>query len=244
MIFKEGTLMKLFSLTLTALILIAFTAGAQTTWVEDFDSYAPGALAAQSDWDFWLDNPAYEAFVVASPARSLPHSVEIQGNVSDVIAVLSGATTGYWTISSWSFIPGNCTGEQWWILLNTYDLPAGLFNWSCHVFLDPLNGLVRDYDGAATLPLIFDQWVEVKAEIDLDNNLQTVYYNNQVLFHDSWTEHSGDGGGQLQIACLDLWGGGRGGLDTSGFWDDILIEGNYVVPTEQTSWGNVKSLFR
>ncbi len=236
--------MKLLSMTLTALILIAFTAGAQTTWVDDFDSYAPGPLAAQSDWDFWDSNPLYEAFVVAGPARSLPNSVEIQGNASDVVAVLSGATTGFWTVSGWSFIPGNCTGEQWWILLNTYDVPAGLFNWSVNIVLDPLDGLVRDFDSAATLPLIFDQWVEVRAEIDLDNNLQTAYYNNQVLFTDSWTDHSGAGGGELQIACLDLWGGLLGGPGTSGFWDDILIEGNFVVPTEHTSWGKVKSLFR
>lgn len=145
--------MKLLSMTLTALILIAFTAGAQTTWVEDFDSYTLGPLAAQSEWDCWEDNSVFEAIVVDGPARSLPNSVELLGNISDVVAVFSEPTTGYWTISSWSFIPGNCTGQQWWILLNTYDVPAGLYNWSCQVFLDPLNSLVRDWDGTTTLPV-------------------------------------------------------------------------------------------
>ena len=40
-----------------------------------------------------------------------------------------------------------------------------------------------------SLPIITDQWVQIRVEIDLDANTHSVYYNNQLLYGGvSWSE--------------------------------------------------------
>ena len=228
----------LITITVTCtLACLPAVATAQIFWDEDFDSYPAGGLIGNGGWTGWDGNPSFDANVVNTISLSAPNSVEIV-QTSDVVQAFTGATYGQWLITAWCYIPANSTGEQFWIMLNQY-APGGTQNWSLQVLFDMSLGEVQDYNSPATLPIVYDQWIELRVEIDLDADLQTVFYDNQRLFADSWTGHVGDPG-ILQIAALDLFSNGGSPI----YWDDIILAGPDVVAAERTSWGELKSSYR
>jgi len=222
-----------------ALVCLPAAASAQIFWEEDFDSYAPGGLIGNNGWAGWDGNWAFDAVIVTSPVHSPPNSVEILPT-TDVIRLFSGATYGTWVITAWCYIPCNSTGIQYWIMMNEY-VSGGQSSedWSLQVQFDSDLGQVRDYNGPGTLPLICDDWVELKIEVDLDTDVQTVYYNNQMLFTDSWSSHVAPGG-LLQIRCLDLYGNNASSI----YWDTIVMAGPGAVGVEHTTWGQLKSSYK
>jgi hypothetical protein len=61
------------------------------------------------------------------------------------------------------------------------------------------------------------------SKIDLDNDIQTFYYNDDLLYQDSWTDHV-SGNGLLNIGAVDLFANNA----SSVYYDDLsLVE---VVP--------------
>ena len=67
--------------------------------------------------------------------------------------------------------------------------------------------------------LITGQWVELRVEIDLDADTQTVFYNNQMLYTGSWTDGQ-SGGGALNIGAVDLFANGASVV----YYDDMVLE--------------------
>ena len=55
-----------------------------------------------------------------------------------------------------------------------------------------------------SLPLIANQWVEIRVEIDLDSDKQDFFYNNQLLYSGSWTNEV-SGAGAPEIAAVSLF---------------------------------------
>ncbi len=104
-----------------------------------------------------------------------------------------GITNGLWYAKAWTYVPSSASGEMFFILLNTYDgvcASGGPCNWSIQVAacrtgcvttgVNPgsvtnLGG--SDVAGGGSTSLLTDQWVELIAEINLDANTYTVYYN-------------------------------------------------------------------
>ncbi len=189
-----------------------------TLFFEDFDSYADGSdMHGQGGWKGWGNNPAAGALVTSDQAHSAPHSVDINGP-SDLVHEFSGFTAGQWVFTAWAYVPANAvTGPSFFILLNTY-ADGGPNNWSVQVQLDNTSGqVVSDFDGGS-LPLITDQWVEMRVEIDLDADVQTFYYDGQMLYTKSWAEGV-TGGGVANIGAVDLFANNS----TSVYYDDISL---------------------
>jgi hypothetical protein len=207
---------------------------ASAQWSDDFDSYANGqSLHGVGGWKGWDNNPAATAYVTNLYARSAPHSVDITPT-SDLVHEFSGYTSGAWVVTAWQYIPSTATGQQYFILLNTY-VDGGPNNWSTEIQF--ANGLVINDGDGASLPLIYDEWVEVRVEINLDTDLQTMYYGGSYLTQTSWTDGL-SGGGALNIGAMDLYSAGASDI----YYDDISIEAPPTA-TEPTSWGKVKALF-
>jgi hypothetical protein len=86
-------------------------------------------------------------------------------------------------------------------------------------FNSDLNLVVAEGEPAgAQLPLVRDQWMEIRVEIDLDNDIQKFYYGGDLLYECSWT-NGVSGGGILNIAAIDLWGNGASAV----YYDDICL---------------------
>ncbi len=201
-------------------------------WFENFDSYATGSqMHGQGGWKGWDNSPAAGALTSDAQAFSAPNSVDIVG-VSDLVHEYSGYTSGQWTYTAWQYIPDGYTGDQMFILLNTYN-DGGPYNWSTQVrFNSAANQVISDFDGGA-LPLITGEWVELRVEIDLDADLQTFYYDGQMLYQKSWVDGV-SGGGAANIAAVDLWGNSS----TSVYYDNISLNppGQNCPPANDIPW--------
>jgi hypothetical protein len=189
----------------------------QGGWSDNFDSYATGSqMHGQGGWKGWDNSPAAGALTSNAQALSAPNSVDILGG-SDLVHEYSGYTSGQWIYTAWQYVPSNFAGTSYFIMLNTYS-DGGSNNWSVQVQFDSTSGqLLSDNDGA-TLPLITGQWVEIRIEIDLDTDVQTFYYDDQMLYQKSWADGV-SGGGVANIAAVDLFANNA----SSVFYDNISL---------------------
>lgn len=196
-------------------VLAAMPVTAFADWFDDFESYAPGSgLHGQGGWEGWLGDATWDAYVTDTIAYSGSNSLDSVGT-TDIVQPFSGYTSGQWTFSAQQYIPRGFSGESYVILLNTY---TGSQNWSTQVRFDSALGMVESEFEGAQLPLIFDDWVEFRVDIDLDANSQSIYYDGSLLSAKSWTEGV-SGGGALNIGALDIFANGA----TSIYYDDISL---------------------
>lgn len=225
---------KLLPLLILALVVPGI---AQADWTENFDSYALGSgLHGQGGWHGWDGAPGANAFVSNVYSLSAPHSVSITG-ASDIVHDYAGYTTGAWIYTAWQYIPTGFTGISYFILLNTYN-NGGPYNWSTQIQFNATTGqAIFDPDNLA-LPLIIGQWVEIRVEIDMAANLQTVFYGGNMLVQKSWTEGN-SGGGALNIAAVDLFANNASPV----YYDDMSLLPDAPVPVQTSSWGQIKHIF-
>jgi hypothetical protein len=232
--------MKTIALSCLLAALVLLPAVALADWSDNFDSYVQGSgLHGQGGWHGWDGSAGADAYVSGVQSLSAPNSVEITGP-SDMVHEYTGSTSGTCVYTAWQFVPTDFAGTTYFILLNTY-ADLGTDNWSTQVNFASATGLVTN-DGVdgGTLPLIRERWVEIRVVIDLDANLQTFYYDNQLLYSSSWTENLSPGGGAVNIAAVDLFANGASPV----YYDDMSLVCGGTTPTENTTWGGVKSLFR
>jgi hypothetical protein len=188
-------------------------------WFDNFDSYGTDvSLHGVGGWKGWGNSPAATAYTRNTYARSTPNSVEIV-NVSDLVHEYSGYTSGIWNYTAWQYIPASATGESYFILLNQYDDAGVSNNWSTEVdFNGALDTVTNDGPAGGTLAMIRGEWVALRVEIDLYNDVQRFYYGGDLLFQDTWTGGmSGDG--ILNIGAVDLYANSASPV----YYDDISL---------------------
>jgi uncharacterized repeat protein (TIGR01451 family) len=201
-------------------------------WYDNFDSYAPGSqMHGQGGWKGWFNNPAAGALVSDAYSHSDPNSVAVVG-ATDLVHEYAGYTADTWTYTAWQYIPGTYSGQTYFIMLNTYNDDNVGLNWSTQVCFNSAtdrlyDDVAADCSSGASLSIVYDQWVEIRVEIDLDNDIQTLYYNGEMLYQDSWTDHvSGDGA--LNIGAVDLFANNASEI----YYDDISLVGECGNPAE------------
>ena len=215
-------------LTVGAALLLIVPA-ASANWSENFDSYALGSgLIGQGGWDGWAGSAVADAFVSDTQALSAPHSL-LSVPTTDIVQTFN-ETSGSWIMTGYCYIPTGSTGDQYFIMLNTYDGVA-VFDWSIQLEFHSDLGTVVDYYTSATTPIINDQWVQVRVEIDLALNLYDMYYNNVFLSSFAWQTS-----GVNEIAALDIFSDGGSTI----FWDDFDLMEDLAL--EHSTWGNIKTL--
>jgi len=197
------------------------------SWSDDFSSYTLGQFLdgdpTDGGWKGWDNDPTYGSFVVDTQELSVPHSVEIAGD-SDLVHEYSGYTVGQFTYVTWQYIPSDFVGETAFMLLNTYN-DGGDYSWSTQLRFNSDNGVVSsDFDGNE-LPLGFDQWIEIRVEIDLDADIQDIYYDGDLLVSKSWKDGV-TGGGVANIAAVDLFANAASAV----YYDDIYLTGEALTP--------------
>lgn len=194
--------------------------GPGANWIDHFDTYLTGSqMHGVGGWKGWANDPAAGALASATQARSAPNSVDIVG-ASDLVHEYTGfgPGTGTWTYTAWMYLPSGSTGSTYFIMLNTY-ADAGPFNWSVQVQFDnATTTVINTGTSAGTLPIVYDQWVELKVVIDLNADTQTFTYGGAVLYSGTWSGEV-SGGGAVNIAAVDLYANGA----SSAFYDDISL---------------------
>ncbi|GIW74657.1 MAG: hypothetical protein KatS3mg103_1179 [Phycisphaerales bacterium] len=191
---------------------LAVPALAQTTLIDDdFESYALGSgLAGQGGWDLWPGGS--DAVISDEQAFSGTQCFKAEAFETDLIFRMrdgSGmpiAQDGQWVFSCQTYMSSAAIGDFYVILLNQFnDADPAMSNWSMQLRLGTADLTVESQFDGNTTDLILDQWVEVRAEIDLDADLFDIYYNDELLAEDLiWSENV-SGGGLTQIDVIDLY---------------------------------------
>lgn len=191
---------------------------ASAQWLDNFDSYTPGPLGAQSLWDEWPGSSGVDPDVVNTPSFTPSNSLLIVSTndiTYDFANLPAGRpASGVWTASVMTYVPTGTTGIGWHIMMN--DFPINL-QWSSQTQFDATNGKVLD--GALWRKIVYDRWVELVIAIDLDHDVYSSWYNGKSITVDgSWKGTTG----QDVIAALDLYGD-AGGL-TGIYFDNTRLE--------------------
>jgi hypothetical protein len=191
---------------------------APAPWEEGFDAYPCGSdVIGQGEWEGWAFNPDVGADIDCSTALSEPAALALRAD-SDVVHRFDVAG-GLWSLRTQVLIPSDHAGATWFILLNQYQPEYGLFNWSTDVSFS--GGGVTSHGGTGffsnvgrSLPVIPDTWAELRIDIDLDRNLQTIIYDGQVLHETVW-QHNGLG----RLSAVDLYS-----QESAATFDDLRLE--------------------
>ena len=193
-------------------------------WKDNFDSYTLGGLAGQGGWAIWYSG-GLDGQVVNTQAASPPNS--LRDTISSDVVQPFSISGGRWQFRIKTYVATGTAGDGFVIMMNTYGSPT-TDNWSVQVRFGGTDGLVEAQwvpSPYPTLPLIYDTWVEFRAEIDLVNDLVDFYYNNVPLSLDRiWTSNVSSPPGTLTIACLDLYSQTMDGM----YYDDasLMIPGD------------------
>ncbi len=224
--------MKKFSgLTAAALAVFAFACPAGADWSDNFDSYSTGGLMGQGGWETWESNPAANAYVVTTPHRSAPNSVQITPT-TDLVHQFDEAS-GTWEIKAWQYIPTGAQGDQYFILLNTYTTGGPDYDWSLQMHFNCTTTQFTIEDpGTFVGTILYNQWVEVKVVINLDGGMQSIYYNGTLCETIPWQLT-----GVNELAALDLYSDGGDNI----YYDDLSLVGMGALTP--TTWGQIKANF-
>lgn len=195
-------------------------------WTDNFDSYSLGPLHGQGGWEAWDNNSATTGYVVNDPSHSPSNSAEISwyGDYSaDIVYQFSGISSGTWNLSVMQYVPSDMQGSSAFILLNTYNHGGPFYSWSLQLSVGASEGKIWDFDNPDDwLPLVTDDWVELRVEIDFEADIQTVYYDGDELLSKSWVDGA-SGGGAKNLACIDLYADSV--VSTAVYYDDFTLEG-------------------
>ncbi len=202
------------ALMIVAILFLPVAATNATVFYDGFDSYADGSdVHGQGGWKGWDNTPGAGALVSTAQRASFLNSIEIAGT-SDLVHEWTGLTSGQWVVSAKQYIPASATtGTSYFLLLNQYN-DGGPYDWSLQLPIDlAANTVKNDFDTGATLPLIRDQWVNIRADVDLDADSVNVYYGGDLLSTGTWA------GAANEIRVIDLYGNGASSI----YYDDITI---------------------
>jgi hypothetical protein len=227
--------------------LLSGWSAAQAQWSDAFDTYAVNStLPGQGGWEEWDNGPAQTTKVQNTAAgvavRSAPHSIWVRNN-SDTIYDWGKNQPGIYNTGTWTFCghiykPTTTTGftmtiPSWWIMLNKYKHNAAAqgLNWSLQMTFDPLTGNWEILTAAGNFngPAVFDQWVELRAEIDLNADMVEIFYGGQTTgVSYQWNGGvTGFGTGDTAIDTLDLFADGAANPQSRVYWDDLSLQAGF-----------------
>jgi hypothetical protein len=200
-------------------------------WSDGMESYTNGQkLQGVNQWTGWGGTNVTAGEASTERASAGTKSVKIYdaagtptGGIDAVVDWgTNNLTAGAYTFLAMQYVPASHTGASYFIMLNTWAVGGtATNNWSTQVQFTDAGEVVADFDGE-TLPLITDQWVEIRNVIDLDDTAegrQIFSYGGNLLFDDTWTERI-SGGGVTTIDALDLFNNDAGPV----WYDAICLQ--------------------
>lgn len=182
---------------------------------ESFDSYTSGtALHGVGGWKGWSNSSGAGAPVSSAYAHSGKNSVEVVSS-ADLVHEFT-ANGGLWEFSAMQYVPSGTSGEPYFILLNQYDDAATANDWSVQLHYVLGSGTITsEAEGSGEVAnLVFDQWVQLRFVIDLDNNTCEWYYHGDLIETHAW-----DSDGHTTLRAVDLYSNSA----SSVYYDDIQL---------------------
>jgi hypothetical protein len=209
--------MKRTAVLLGVAVLVLGPATAMAQWSDGFEAYADQQLLHNvGGWTGWDDAEGASGTATTAQAHSGEMSI-LAGPAADAIHPFDGEfTSGQWTMSAWMLMfEQDHTADTYFIVNNAY-AHGGPYTWTIEMQFDVATGTVLDdFRDDTPLPIAYGEWAEIVIDFDLDNDMQTTYYNGQQLSTGAMTRQSGD---PLAIANIDLFSTGA-----TAYYDDFNI---------------------
>ena len=217
-----------YSVVAFVLVCVSSSASAAVLYFEDFESFDAGTVLHEiAGWEGWYGDAGAAASVSDKYAFSGTKSVE--ANSSADAARVFDITEGKWVLTVMQYIPSGTSGVSRFHMQNTYR--SGTIGRSVQWSFSLSDGVIGDdYDTGASASIIYDEWIELKLLIDLDNDLLEQYYNGELFSSRAWVYS-----GTSQIHTIDLYGNGA----SSVYYDDIKIAGPLIAYNPQPADGAV-----
>ena len=159
---------------------------------DNFDSYTAGTnnLGPQSaHWSTWsgTEGGAEDGNVSTAFANSGANSLEIKGTnaaggAQDVLLLLGDKTSGHYKLSWNMYISAGKGG--YFNIQKFQNSPGTEYAYQCYFDANGTGFIAAGGDAAATFTYPQGEWVNVTHYIDVDNDLVTLYINNQHVY--SW----------------------------------------------------------
>ncbi|HTF87014.1 MAG TPA: hypothetical protein VK843_01300 [Planctomycetota bacterium] len=185
-------------------------------WGDRFEAYPHGsAITGQAGWHQLQGAPNSISIIedassgFARSGQSVSLDAIQGGECSDILHDFEGVTSGQYTLSAYVYIPSSTVDKSYFIAMNSHS-PVVASDSSVQFMMDPSAGTWSiDAGSPATAqgPLLLDQWVELRAQIDLTADQCEFFYNGMLCAPAySWTGGIlGGGGGALELAMIDLY---------------------------------------
>jgi len=190
-------------------LLFVFNAKCEVLFEDDFESYSIDdqlACVNPDNWQTWSNEPCgdEDPFIVFNQSKE----VNITG-INDLLYTIPNYTSGYYIIEFDLLIPTGCDG--YFNVLQEYE--GANSTWGMQVYFGHTNIGEGNLDAGAALAQEFsfeyDTWLNIKVEVDLNNDW-AMFLLDDVLIHEwVWTEAT-FGMGLLQLGGVNFfaWDGG------------------------------------
>ena len=192
-------------------------------------------------------DPQFGAFVTNAQFKSAPHSLESAGP-TDIVQEYAGISSGTWVYTDHVYVPTGYTGQSYFILLSGYDGANTIPRvWTVQMYFDMnLNRTVANCGSSALMKgaLLYDQWMEIRVEIYLDDDWTKLYVEGKLLDDPALADHPTLGGGYkwtkgvfgtsngtLDLMAVDVFANGA----TPVYHDDMSVEPFSTLSADVTS---------
>jgi hypothetical protein len=178
---------------LAAILAMTATGVMGESVTDNFDSYDAGVvIPAGNGWIGWGGQEHANGIVSDAQANSGPNSLAVIGGVGtdQALEFGYGEKGGLWTFSTMTYVPSTSTfGEQYFNLMNTFDQVNNVYEWSTvEIYwmmdedeVDLVDKVYMISNAVGALDIVYDEWVEVRADINLDDNTVEVFYGGDLL---------------------------------------------------------------
>ncbi len=200
-----------------ALVLVLAPSNALAQWSDDFESYGDGELLYHvGGWSGFFDEMNVAGRATSAQAHSGNRSILISRYTDAVHPFVPNYTSGQWTLSAWMLMfREDHVDDTYFIVHNEFEFP-GPFRWTIEMQFDVSTGTVLDdFRPETPIPIAYDRWAQIRIDFDLDNDVQTTWYDGQFL---STGTVRLDPTFPLAIANIDLYSDGA-----TSYYDDIRI---------------------
>ena len=189
-------------------------------WFEGFETYDDSNIDSQSgDWLGW--DGANSGVDVTDDFAFLSNQSILVEEDDDLIHMFDNYS-GSGEVIFYMFIPSGDAGA-YYNMLHDYD--GNNSNWAFQVLFASQNSGEQsfvDLESPVYFDALYDTWVEVRHEIDIDNDVMNLYYNTDLIANWDWS--GGSAGASSQLDALNFYGFCTGsGCEASAWYDNIEV---------------------
>ncbi|MBU0719690.1 MAG: C10 family peptidase [Planctomycetes bacterium] len=197
------------------------TATTGAPWCDDFESYSVGSIQGLNGWQGWgagAGDPAAAGNVSTEANRTPGGMKSLKIEDHDTVHIFNGydsSVSQHWILRVRTMIPSSMSGSAFLIIMPDYTGGGPGSTWGAQIEMSAQAGRLQCDEVFTSVPLVTDEWAEIRLEINLEYDEAAVFYNDDLLGVYQWSI----GGGSASIGAIDLYGPGSDGA----FFDDVSL---------------------